>query len=154
MMLSLILLFFFFFLLYIYIAFLRLTLIHLLTHLFIFVFYFLFFCSLSIRRMHLQPVLYYLMSPSVRYVSFLSSFFFFSFPHISFAICHWLFHLPFSIITSYVLLCSSFFPPLFFFFVCLSSRISPSLSPYTTPRLRRFLPPWAHPWEVSLIGLM
>ena len=41
--------------------------------------------------------------------------------------------------------------PSFFF---LSSRISPSLSPYTTSQLRRFLPPWAHPWEVSLMGLM
>ena len=130
-------------------AFLRLTLILLLTHLFIFVFCFLFFCNLSITRMHLPPVLYYLMSPSLRYVSVLSSFFFFSFAHISSAICHWLSHLPLSIIISYRFLCSSFF---FFFF--LSSKMSLSLSPYITPRLRRFLPPWAHLWEVSLIGLM
>ena len=136
----------FFYYLFIYIALLRLTRIHWLTHLFIFVFYCLFFCSLSIRRIHLQPVLYNLMSPSLRYVSFLSSFFFFSFAHISFAICPWFFQLPFSIIISYGFLCSSFFPPFFF----LSSRISPSLSPYTTPRLRRFLPPW----EVSLMRLM
>ena len=137
-MLSLILLCFLFFIFFyfFYIAFLRLTLIHLLTYLFIFVFYFLFFCILSIRRMHLPPVLYYLTSPSLRYVSFLSSFFFFAFAHISPAICHWLSHLPFSIIISYGFLCSSFFPPFF-----LSFRMSPSLSPYTTPRLRRFLRP-------------
>ena len=117
-----------------YKACLQLTLIHLLTYLFIFVFCFLFFCSLSIRRMHLPPVLYYLMSPSLRYVLFLSFFFFFSFAHISSVICHWLSHLPFSIINSYGFLSSSFFP-LFFLF----SRSSSSLSPYITPRLRRFL---------------
>ena len=43
---------------------------------------------------------------------------------------------------------SHFLP--FSFFVLL--RPSPSLSPYITPRLRRFLPQWAHPWKVSLIG--
>ena len=87
-----------------------------LTHLFIFVFCFLFFYSLSIRRMHLPPVLYYLMSPSLRYVSLFSSFFFFSFAHISSTTCHWLSHFPFSIIVSYEFLCSSFFP-FFFLFV-------------------------------------
>ena len=90
-MLSLTLLFFFFR------AFLRLTLIYLLTYLFFFVFYFLFFCSLSIRRMHLPRVLYYLMCLSLRYVSFLSSFHFFSFVQISSAIHHWLSHLPISV---------------------------------------------------------
>ena len=103
---------------YLYRVFLRLTLIHLLTHLFIFIFVFcfLFSCNLSIRRMHLPPVLYYLMSPGLRCVSFLSSFFFFSFAHISSSICHWLSHFPLIIIISYGFLCPSFFP-LFFFFV-------------------------------------
>ena len=109
-------LFLLFIYLFIYIAFLRLTRIHWLTHLFIFVFCFLFSCNLSIRRMHLPPVLYYLMSPGLRCVSFLSSFFFFSFAHISSSICHWLSHFPLIIIISYGFLCPSFFP-LFFFFV-------------------------------------
>ena len=107
----------------------QLTLIHLLTHLFIFVFYFLFFCSLSIRKMHLPPVLYYLMSPSLRYVSFLS----------------------FCIINSYAFLSSSFFFSFFFFWF---PKASLSLSPYITLQLRSFLPPWAHLWKVSLMGLM
>ena len=66
--------------------------------------------------MHLPPVLYYLMSPSLRYVSFLSCFFFFSLAHISSTTCHWVSHFPLSIIVNYEFLCSSFFP-LFFFFV-------------------------------------
>ena len=36
----------------------------------------------------------------------------------------------------------------------LSSRMSSSLSPYIISRLRSFLPPWTHPWKVSLMGLM
>lgn len=104
-MLSLTLLFFFFFNFF-YRAFVWLTLIHLLTRLFIFVFCFLFFCSLSIRWIYLPPVPYYLMSQSLRYVSFLSSFFFFSLAHISSVICRWLSHLPFNIIASYGFLCS------------------------------------------------
>ena len=127
------------------------TFIHLLTHLFIFifVFYFLFSCSLSIRRMHLPPVLYYLMSSSLRCVSFLSSFFFFSSAHISSTICHWLSHFPLSIIISYGFLCPSFFPHFFFPF-----RMSLSLSLNITPRLKRFMPLWAHPRKVSLMGFM
>ena len=132
-------------------SFLRLTFIYLLSHLFILVFCFLFFCSLSIRRMHLPPVLYYLISSSLRYVSFLSFFFFFSFLHV--------FPLPYvmgcliylyassTVMHSFLLISLS--PPVFLF-----PRSSLSLSPYITPQLRRFLPLWAHPWKVSLIGLI
>ena len=47
-----------------------------------------------------------------------------------------------------------FFVPHLFCFFFLSSRMGLSLSSYIIPRLRSFLPLWAHPWKVSLMGLM
>ena len=120
----------------IYRAFLRLTLIRLSTHFFLFILWFLFFCSLSIRRMHLPLVLYYLMSPSLRYIPFLPTFFFFFFLHLL-LLPHAIGCLIFLSASSPAI--GSFVPHFFFSF--LSSRMSPSLSLYITPRLRRFLPP-------------
>ena len=67
---------------------------------------------------------------------------FFFFACVSFATCLCLSRL---VTGSFVL-----HPFLFFLFF----RMSPSLSLYITPQLRSFLPPWAHPWKASLMGLM
>ena len=91
-------------------AFLLLTLICLLTLLFNFVFCFLFFYSPSIRRMRLPLVPYYLISPNLRYNSFLPFSSTLPLPH-TFSCVPSLFFLS----SSYGFLCSSFFLVTFIF---------------------------------------
>ena len=79
-----------------------------------------FLCSLSIRKIYLSPIPYCLTSLSSRYIPFLFFFFFFL------CMC-FLCYMPLVVSSSYMLLCSSLF------FFLLYSRMSPSLSLYTTP---------------------
>ena len=128
---------------FLYRVFLRLTPILVDSFLFFF-----FFGSLNTRT-NLSLILYCLISPNLKYVSLFSLSFFFLF--CTYFPCHVSLIAPFFSLLFFSLhqLSCIVLPFIFFFFFCFTFfRLSPSLSPYITPRLRRFLLPWAHPLRV------
>ena len=100
---------------------------------------FLFFFSLSSRRTRQSPVQSYLMSPSLRYISFLLFLFFSS--HVL--------PLPHVVNSPFGLHIHIYIPFYFIFF-----RRSPNLSPYIALLPRKSPPPWVYPWRAFLMGPM